>query len=273
MPELTCDFCGRPVKSAAGKTMHEKSCVKNPARSTTAPKSETKTEASLVAELLQQLREMRGEITALKERDVAAAREAISDPLDIPEMAGLMKVPVEQRAERLIAILQSLTPEQRQKRQEAIMMAYRALPPAPEGSEELRPGTYVDAGTDASKAPLFNKVKYTKEWMATHYPMVDMVVTVDTHGPIQFADVIYECKVGNVYKVPSIIKELYDAYVYNLKLIEWRYQPLLAQERADMDWKIAKGEKKVWSRVHQVGVGVLPPEVMPNVEAGADASA
>lgn len=270
MPDLTCAFCGRPVKSAAGKFTHEKSCKDNPDRSTTTPKAYPKED--LAALMYQELLSLRKEVEAMKSRDLATA-DATLDPLNIPEMAGIMQVPVEQRAERLVEILQSLTPEQAAKRQAAIMAAYRALPPAPEPTAELRPGSYVQAGTDASKSPTFAKVKYTKEWLETHYPMVDLAVMVDTRGPIQFADVIYDVKLGQVYKVPSIIKDIYDWYVQNLKVIEWRYQPITMQEDWDLTQRAKLTNQRQWSRVHRTGVGILPAEVIGAPEAPPDTQA
>ena len=269
MPELTCDFCGRSLKNATGKTLHEQSCAKNPAASAKAPKSPkqkpkpfgTPQEESLVALLYAELKELRKEVADMKQRDQEAARVTL-DPLAVPELAGIMSVPVEQRAERLVEILSKLTPEQQAKRQAAIMAAYKALPPDPAPTAELRPGTYVESGTDASKAPTFSKVKYTKEWMEAHYPMVDLAVMVDTHGPIQFADVKYDVKQGGMYKVPSIIKDIYDWYVQNLKVIEWRYQPITMQEDWDLTQRAKLTNQRQWSRVHRTGVGIMPAEVI-----------
>jgi len=103
--------------------------------------------------------------------------------------------------------------------------------------------------------------------------MVDLAVMVETRGPIQFADVKYEVAMGNVYKVPSIIKDIYDWYVHNLKVIEWRYQPITMQEDWDLTQRAKLTGKQQWSRVHRSGVGLMPAEVIGAPAPAPDANA
>lgn len=227
---------------------------------------------NLVALMYKELSELRAKISEMETREKQAATAQLNVGA-LPELDEVMSVPIEQRAEKLIEVLSKLTPEQRAAREAAIFAAYASLPSDPEPTAELRPGTYVVEGKDAHGAPVYGKVKYTKQWLEANYEMVEMFVDVDPRGAIQLAEARYDVQVGQIYKVPSIIRDLYEQFKQNLKVIAWRYQPLTMEESWGSAQKAIETGHRQWVRVHRAGWGMMAPEAFPNVEAPAETQA
>lgn len=172
----------------------------------------------------------------------------------------------EDRERALVAYLTNLSPEARARREQAIRDAYASLGPAPVSGNGREPGQYVAEGRDTGQAPILRKVRWRREDLEREYLTVDLFVTVVPRGGVTIHGVEYPLKAG-LNKVPSIVAEQYQWWLGTQQRIENQYPPLTLQEEDDMRQKIARGANQVFTRVHQVGIGILTPETFPAATA------
>lgn len=187
-----------------------------------------------------------------------AARDHRRD--DVEFLTSIHSKPVEEREMALLAYLSSLSPQQREAREQSIRDAYANIAKTADPSRG-RPGEYVMMGKDNAGAPVLSKVRTTREWVMANYPMVDVFVTVPPKGGVTVKGAHFNLERG-INHVPSIVAELYAWWADTQDRIERSYPPLTAGEQDQMNQQLARGARQVISRVHQVGIGVLPQEVI-----------
>jgi hypothetical protein len=188
-----------------------------------------------------------------------AARDHRKD--DVEFLSTIMQKPVEEREAALLSYLASLSPQQREARETSIRDAYSNIPKTADASGG-RPGDMVQVGKDNAGAPVFAKRRTTREWILANYPMTSVYVQTPPRGGVIVRGVNFELKRG-INEVPSIVAEQYAWWAETQDRIERSYPPLTAAEEDNMRQQLARGARQVISRVHQVGVGILPPEVLP----------
>lgn len=216
--------------------------------------------------LMKSVLNLQDEVKQLREqRNLATAQPADGETEAL--LKQVQQLPVEQREAAIASAFANMTPEQRAQREAAVRAAYAQLPPPPVADGKLRPGSIVITGKDNSGAPVFTKVRYRREDIDAMYPKVELFAMVECPGGVTIQGVNYQIEKGKKNIVPSIVAELYNNYLDNKIREENRYGPLMRDEKDRLDYLIAKGEKRVWTRVHQVGVGTLPPEQFPNMDA------
>lgn len=187
-----------------------------------------------------------------------AARDHRRD--DVEFLTSIHAKPVEEREAALISYLASLSPQQREAREQSIRDAYTNIAKTADPSRG-RPGEYVTLGKDNAGAPVLGKVRTTPEWIIANYPMVDVFVTVPPKGGVTVKGAHFNLQRG-INHVPSIVAEQYAWWADTQDRIERSYPPLTAGEQDQMNQQLARGARQVISRVHQVGVGILPQEVI-----------
>jgi hypothetical protein len=187
-----------------------------------------------------------------------AARDHRRDDVDF--LATIMAKPSEERETALIAYLSSLSPQQREARETSIRDAYANIAKTADPSQG-RPGELAVLGKDNAGAPVYGKVRTTRDWVLKNYPQVDVYVTVPPRGGVTIRGVNFVLERG-INHVPSIVAELYAWWAETQERIERSYPPLTAAESENMNTQLARGARQVISRVHQVGVGILPQEVI-----------
>lgn len=141
------------------------------------------------------------------------------------------------------------------------------LAPVPQASEEIRPGTYVRVGTDATNAPIMGKVRWTREWIARTYPAVTFTparsMVVAPHG------ISYNLGAEIEVTVPQIVKDIYDDVRKQEQDHNIRYRTLAASEDAELAVRANEmpGTKQ-WSRLYKAGygLGVRVPEAEQQAE-------
>lgn len=195
----------------------------------------------------------------------AAAEENVSG---MPELAAIQKLPVEQREEALRNLFQNMTPEKRAQLEGSIRAAYATVV-APVADDERKPGSYVVTGRDHLGSDIKSKVRFRREDILAMYPTVTLFPMVPMRGGVTVQGINFPIEAGKPQQVPSIVAELYNNYIETVKRENERWGPLLPEEKHRLEYLIAKGEKRVWTRVHQVGVGVMPAEAFPNADAEA----
>jgi len=210
-------------------------------------------------------------------RNLKAAGTANAVRTDwVPEIENLDSLSPDQREAALKDLFEKMTPAEKLAREQAIRAAYAKLPPAPVADQSHRPGSYVASGSDASGVPIKQKVRYTRPFiehgphegqedcrLGLHLPQIKFTPLETLRGGASYQGIHYDVNRGQEITVPSPIKEQYDAYFAALARVEWQTQPITQQEEERVKFLLAKGEKRVWTRVHQVGVGIMPQEVFP----------
>ena len=168
--------------------------------------------------------------------------------------------PVEEREPALLAYLASLSPQQRESRETAIRDAYAGMAKVVEPQTGMVPGSSVSVGRDSQGAPVLAKVRTTRQYLESVYPMVDVFVATAPRGGVTIKGANFPLRRG-INRVPSIVAEQYAWWAETSDRIERSYPPLMATEQDAMNQLLARGARQVISRVHQVGVGVLPEDV------------
>lgn len=213
------------------------------------------------------------EVAATSARAAVEAQEAVKAERDDEAsfMASLQTMKPEERESALMGYLRSLTPTQLAAREKRIREAYKALPPAPtvDTISGLVPGDMVESGKDQRGDPVYSKVRPTKAWIEENYPMVDVYVQTPPKGGVTFRTIRFDLVPG-LNRVPSPVAELYAWWADTQRRIEATYPPITMAEEEAMRIAIARGAREVWTRVHQVGVGILPPEVIPDQRPPAE---
>lgn len=107
-----------------------------------------------------------------------------------------------------------------------------SIPSAPPASENAPPGTMVEVGKDAFGAPIYRKVRWSKEWIAKTYPPKTFVprrtMTVAPHG-VQYSLVLDE-----EVTVPSIVKDYHDEVFRQEKVEKEKYRPISMEEDSSL---------------------------------------
>lgn len=125
----------------------------------------------------------------------------------------------------------------------------------PVASEELRPGSYVQVGIDATNAPILGKVRWNRSWIERTYPMVTFTparsMRVAPHG------VAYDLGGDIEVTVPQIVKDIYDEVRRGEAEHNIRYRTLSATEDSELAAKANEmpGTKQ-WSRLYRAGYGL-----------------
>jgi hypothetical protein len=189
-----------------------------------------------------------------------AARDHRRDDVDF--IGQIINKPVEEREAALIAYLQSLSPQQRESREAAIRDAYASIPSTAEPTADRQPGSLVSVGKDSGGSDVKAKVRTTREWVIANYPNVVLHVERVPRGGVTVKGANFPL-VRGINEVPSIVAELYSWWVSTQERLEASYPPLTAVEEDNMKQQLARGAKQVISRVHQVSVGILPPDNFP----------
>jgi hypothetical protein len=185
-----------------------------------------------------------------------AARDHRKD--DLEALREISSKPIEERETALISYLASLSPQQREARENSIRDAYSTIAKTADPSRG-EPGSRVELGKDNAGAPVWAKVRTTRAWVEENYPMVDIFVTVPPKGGVIIKGAQFVLNRG-INHVPSIVAEQYAWWAETMERIERQYPPITAGEQDVMNQQLARGAKSVISRVHMVGVGILPPE-------------
>ena len=185
-----------------------------------------------------------------KARAAKKQKAAVSSPEDI---AALLAAFHTQQAQ-----INDLTAALAQKRDDHDKKT--ALDPIPAPSEDLRPGTYIKVGVDATGHDIMGKVRWTKEWIEKTYAPVTFTpnrnMTVGPHG------ISYILTAEIEATVPSIVKDTYDSVIKQEREQAARYRPLTAAEASEVDARAsAEPGTKQWSRVSRVGFGLNIPDV------------
>lgn len=186
-----------------------------------------------------------------------AARDHRRDDVDF--LKEIIAKPVEEREAALISYLQSLSPQQRESREQSIRDAYSSIPATAEPTADRTPGSLVSVGKDSGGAQVMAKVRTTRSWIEANYPMVDLFVTAVPRGGVIIKGAQFPLERG-INHVPSIVAEQYAWWAETQERIERSYPPLTAGEEDQMKQQLARGAKQVISRVHQVSVGILAPD-------------
>jgi len=127
-------------------------------------------------------------------------------------------------------------------------------------TKQLVPGSYVETSKDAGGSPILTKVPHTREWMESHYEMVDFCPP--RTGPVNVNGVGYNLVARQHVKVPSIIR---DVLLQSIASDADRPKPWTADE----DDVIVRGAvdnpgKKYYSRLAPVGYGLFRPDHISN---------
>jgi len=197
-------------------------------------------------------------------RAAATAREEVNAGKadDSNFLASLIPLTAEDREQALREHIQGLTDEQRRAREQSIRSVYASLGPAPTVGNDDQPGTLVVVGKDTAGMPVMAKRRATKEWINANYPMTTLFVDVVPRGGVIVRGVRYDLIRGE-NRVPSLVAEQYANWRGTQDRIEATYPPLTAPEEEAIKFALAKGAKMAPTRMHQVGVGILPPDVFP----------
>lgn len=138
----------------------------------------------------------------------------------------------------------------------------------PLASEEVRPGTYVQVGVDATNGPIMGKVRWTRDWITKTYPAVTFTPARSMH--VAPHGVGYDLGAEMEVTVPQIVKDIYDDVRRQESDHNIRYRTLSATEDSELAAKANEQPgTKQWSRLYRAGYGlaVRPPEGPTPVEA------
>jgi hypothetical protein len=138
------------------------------------------------------------------------------------------------------------------------------IPPTPEPSPTLPPGTLVKVHEDKRSGDvIYSKVRWNRQVIAQTYPPVTFIpaeeMTVGPHG------VMYHLVADQETTVPSIVKSTYDE-IRRARVEESKRYAFKAGETNDVSERaIANPGTRQWSRMSRLGVGIVvnPDEGFP----------
>lgn len=130
------------------------------------------------------------------------------------------------------------------------------IPPAPQPSEEHRPGSYVKVYEDKAGNAMYQKVHWNKSWIERTYDQVTFTpgesMAVLPHG------VRYDLVGGVETTVPRIVKKLYDDSIRQRENMTKAYRSWRPEETADVHARAVDNPgTRQWSRVARLGVGIV----------------